>query len=191
MLKKLKAFGKKEGYFEIKRIGEFPNASSEGYKHIKTEAINFDAATEGFCRKHDLESVKSCDALDIIDDKNKINFIEFKQLPDDETLTKTIEGFLLPRKIKDSQCVLLNIIRKKDFNFEDKVDEYYKCEKNVIISFHLLSDPRKNFIIGLKYIEIESIIEKQLENNYIEEDNFKWPVFILMTKFDFDYLKYA
>ncbi len=191
MLNDLKTFGISEKYFEIKRIGDFPDSIKEGISHINTEAIDFDTTTKKLCSEQGQESYKSCDALDIIDSKNKINFIEFKQLRYNKDIEKWIQDLELPQKIKESRVVLLDIIKKVKFNHKNKVKKFYSCEKNVIISFDLTDDPRKKMAILLRYLKVKNIIVKQFDNDYIQGENFNEPICIRMTEFDTAYSKYA
>lgn len=184
-------FGVAENYFEIKRIGNFTNAINEGFSHINTKAIDFDTTTKKLCREHKQPPCKSCDALDIIHSKNKINLIEFKQLRDNRNIEKWIQDLELPQKIKDSRDVLSNIIRKGKFNHKDKINKFNSCEKNVIISFDLIDDnATKKMATLLRIPTVVAVIERQFCNNYIEGENFNSPVCIKMGEFDTEYLKY-
>ncbi|MFA4956538.1 MAG: hypothetical protein WC556_06145 [Candidatus Methanoperedens sp.] len=191
MLNELKTFGINEGYFEIKRIREFPNAAKQGISHINTLAIDFDKTTEILCGEHGQESFKSCDALDIVELKNRINLIEFKQLIDQPDIEKWIEDIELPQKIKESHVVLLNIIKKSKFIHKDKRRKFTDCEKNVIISFSLSGVASKRLAIVIRYSVIEEIILKQFRENYPQGENYNSPVCIRMAKFDTDYSKYV
>lgn len=191
MLKDLLTFGIANKYFEIKRIGDFTNSKNEGISHINTKAIDFDTTTEKLCREHGQELCKSCDALDIVDSKNKINLIEFKQLIDNKDIEKWIHNLELPQKIKDSRGVLLDIIRKGKFNHKNKIQKFNSCEKNVIISFDLTADATKKMAILFRYSTVKAIIEKQFYNNYIQGENFNEPICIKMDEFDIEYLKCA
>jgi len=191
MLKDLLTFGITEKYFEIKRIGDFTDSKKEGFSHINTTAIDFDNTTIKLCSEQRQPPSKSCDALDIVYSKNKINLIEFKQLRDNKNIEKWIRELKLPRKIKDSRDVLLNIIKKGKFNHKDKIEKFYSCEKNVIISFNLTDDATKKLAILFRYPTVEAIIVKQFCNNYIQGEKFNEPICIRMTDFDTAYLKYA
>jgi len=191
MLNKLKSFGVNEGYFEIKRIGSFDNAAHEGISHINTKAIDFDKTTQTFCCEHEQQSYKSCDALDIIVSKNKVNFIEFKVLKDNATIEDWIEKLNLPQKIKDSREVVLSIVRKAKFRYKDKIKKFNSYEKNVIISFDLIDDARMKIAILSRSLTVREIIIKQFDENYIQGENFNDPVCIRMEKFDDEYSKYA
>lgn len=190
MLRDLKVFGITEKYFELKRIGDFRDSKKEGFSHINTKAIDFDETTKKLCSDHGQPPCKSCDALDIVESKNKINLIEFKQLTDKVDINTWIQDLELPRKIKDSRGVLYDIIRKGKFNHKDKINKFYSCEKNLIISFNL-SDGKKKLATLFRYSTVEAIIEKQFCNNYIQGENFNEPVCIRMTEFDTSYLKYS
>ena len=191
MLKDLLTFGITEKYFEIKRIGDFTDSKKEGFGHINTTAIDFDNTTKKLCGEQRQPPSKSCDALDIVYSKNKINLIEFKQLRDNKNIEKWIRELKLPRKIKDSRDILLNIIKKGKFNHKDKIEKFYSCEKNVIISFDLTDDATKKLAILFRYPTVEAIIVKQFCNNYIQGEKFNEPICIRMTDFDTAYLKYA
>ena len=191
MLNQLKSFGQTEGYFEIKRIGDFNDAQKEGFSHINTIAIDFDETTKKLCGEHRQPPCMSCDALDIIDSKNKINFIEFKQLEDNATIENWIEQKDLPQKVKDSRGVIINIIRKGRFDCRDKVKMFNSCEKNVIISFNLIDNAKKRIAILGRYLTIKAIIEKQFYDNYIQGENFNDPICIKMDNFDSKYPNYA
>lgn len=190
MLNELKTFGISEDYFEIKRIGDFKNSAREGFSHINTVAIDFDTTAVKLCGEHQQAPCKSCDALDIIDSKNRLNLIEFKQLKDRRDIENWIEGLELPQKIKDSRDVLLNIIRKSRFNHKNKIKKYYSCEKNVIISFDLTDDATKRIAIFSRYLTVKSLIEAQFYKNYIQGENYNDPICIKMAEFDTEYSNY-
>ncbi len=191
MLKDLMRFGIANNYFEIKRIGDFTNSENEGISHINTKAIDFDETTKNLCNEQGQELCKSCDALDIVDSENRINLIEFKQIIDNDDIEEWIQDLELPQKIKDSHGVLLNIIRKRNFNHGGKVRKFHSCEKNVIISFDLTDCAKNRIAILFRYPTVAAIIEKQFEENYIQGEKFNDPICIRMDKFDTEYLKYA
>lgn len=191
MLKDLTAFGISQKYFEIKRIGDFTDSKKEGFSHINTMAIDFDTTTKILCGQHKQPPCKSCDALDIVDSKNKINLIEFKQLRDNGNIENFIQDLELPQKIKDSRDVLLNIIRKGRFKHKNKIKKFNDCEKNVIISFDLTDDATKRMAILFRYATVKGMIESQFDNNYIQGENFNEPICIRMNEFNAKYIKYA
>lgn len=186
MLEHLIKFGEDEGYFEIKRIGDFKKAKDEGYGHINIVAIDFDSATDKFCREKGLDNVKSCDVLHIIYLRNRINFVEFKLFTNtsDEKIQEKID--VLPQKVKDSRDTLVNIIKLRKFCHGDKYKYYLSCEKNVVISFDLVNGP-KRFGILMLYSKIEQIIIKQLIDNKINGENFKDPICMRINNFEGEY----
>lgn len=191
MLNELKTFGISEDYFEIKRIGDFENSTREGFSHINTVAIDYDTTTRKLCNEQKQFTFKSCDALDIVVSKNKINFIEFKQLINYPNLEEFItEDLKLPQKIKDSHHVLRDIIQKRKFIHKDKIPKYNSCEKNVIISF-TLTDGARRVASLLRILTVKKIIEKQFSDNYIDGENFNEPVYIIMSEFDAKYSQYV
>jgi len=191
VLKDLTDFGIAQKYFEIKRIKDFPNSKKEGIDHIETKAIDFDTTAEKLCREQGQHQFKSCDALDIIYSKNRINFIEFKQLDYKEDAEEWIQQWELSRKIKESRDVLINIIRKKNFQHPAKMNKFYSCEKNIIISFSLTDNPRYNLAYLLMYARAEEIIKKQFYNKSIQDENFNEPICINMYEFDAKYPEYV
>lgn len=192
MLKGLKVFGISEGYFDLKRIGDFTNSKKEGFSHIDTEAIDYDTTAKKLGDEQNQSSFKSCDALDIVDSKNKINFIEFKRLRDTKDIENWIQHLDLPQKIKDSHHILRDIIKKKGFVHKNtKMKTYNYCEKNTIISFDLTDDATKRMASLLRTLVVVELIKKQFDNNYIYGENFNDPICIKMDDFDANYEKYA
>lgn len=191
MLNQLKSFGQNQGYFETKRIGDFDNAQTEGFFHINTIAIDFDKTKIKVCNELNLNCCKSCDALDIIDTKNKINFIEFKELEDRANIEDWIGNLDLPQKIKDSRDILFNIVRNRDFVHRDKKPQFISCEKDVIISFNLSSNAANRLVTMMRWTTVKAIIEKQFYDNYIQGEKFNEPICIRMNDFDNNYPNYA
>jgi hypothetical protein len=191
MLNQLKSFGQTQGYFEIKRIGDFNHAQREGFSHINSVAIDFDKTKIKICNALDLNCCMSCDALDIIDSKNKINFIEFKELEDRANIMRWIKKLDLPQKIKDSRDILLNIIRNKNFVHKNKKIKFLSCEKNVIISFNLSSTASNRLVTLMRWTTVKEIIIKQFCGNYIQGEKFNEPICIRMDDFDSKYPRYA
>lgn len=191
MLQQLKEFGIKEGYFEIRRIGDFERAAQEGFSHIDTAAIDFDKTKDKVCDELWLNALRSCDALDIIGNKNKINFIEFKQLEDRNNIEDWINKLELPQKIKDSRDVLLNVVRNRKFVFRNKVRLLNSSVKQVIISFELAARAKEKLATLMRWTTVKAGIEKQFCQNYIQGENFKDPVCIRMKEFDRKYQQYT
>ena len=186
MLATLLTFGKTNGYFDIKRIGDFDNAVSEGFSHINTQAIHFDKTKEKICKECKQESIKSCDALHIIPNKNRINFIEFKQIIDNSNLIRWTTGLNLAQKIKDSKEVLLLILRNPQIVHSDKVNKFNNLEKNVIISFDVLTSSKNKIYVYIKYFQVKQLIIKELKN-IIPVENFNNPECIKTNEFDIEY----
>lgn len=188
MLNKLKSFGQTEGYFEIKKIGDFKNSKKEGFENITTKAIDFDNTKEVLQKELKLQCFKSCDALDIINTKNKINFIEFKQIDDKRKLDEFIKKLELPRKIKDSREVILNIIRKQKFIYKNKIGCFNKSTKNFIVCFKLIENKTETIAFYTRFLTVKSKIEAELNKNYIQGENFNEPIYMLIKDFDKKYI---
>ena len=75
-----------------------------------------------------MKSCKSCDALDIIERKDEVNFIEFKQVEKIKNIdTNWIKE--LEKKVKDSIFILKKIVGEEDFKFTKKTDELRRTHK--------------------------------------------------------------
>lgn len=185
-----KQYGIDNNYFEIKPIKNFNNAINEGINHINIQAIEFDKTKDRVCSEFHQHCLMSCDALDILDSKNKINFIEFKGLNNEEDTREFIKGLKLPKKFKDSRDVLLLILRKNNFIYRDKIEHYNNIEKNIIIAFDLNINSRLKIAFSIKFLAIHSLIKKQFVDNMIEGENYNEPVCIKKSNFNTLYLKY-
>jgi hypothetical protein len=189
MLNSLVKIGKDKNYFIYKRIGDFDNALQEGYHHINTHAIQFDKTKEKIASDFGQNCLKSCDALDILPRKDRINFIEFKQIKDNNQVREWIQEELsLPQKIKDSHEILLIILRQSFFSgFPNRIKNFQKVEKNFIISLDLLTNHKNQTLIYLKLLKIKSLINKEFKNNFIQGESFNKPKYIKMNEFDLVY----
>lgn len=193
MINDLLNFGIANNYFMIQRIGNFDNAPLEGYSHVNRQAIEFDKTQKEISRILGLQCLKSCDALDIIVVKPVINFIEFKQIISNSQIQKWISDDMdLPQKIKDSREILLSILRNSRFNqHKDRINRFNQINKNFIIAFDLINDHKQKILIYSKWLQIQALIQKELQNNYIQGENFNAPVCVMMANFDTDYLPYT
>jgi len=191
MLNDFLTFGINNNYFEVKRIGNFSLAGIEGYSHINTSAIEFDKAKTNICNSLNLEQCKSCDALDILPAKNRLNFIEFKIFQDRRQLKEWIKNkSKFPKKIKDSYFILRALLQNRLFIHKGKADKFKRANKNFIISFDLKSNPLNTIAFSLTWFQVEALIQKELQTDYFIGENFNTPVCIQIRYFDSKYLSY-
>jgi hypothetical protein len=127
MLKRLMEFGIQEKFFDIKPLGELPKSCCT---ESKVDVIDFDRTKEIISKICGLQQPKSADALKILPDLNRIDFIELKGFQQfikhfdkqskghsqpDETIKNQIVDFNLSEKIHDSLFILNSLIHHKDF----------------------------------------------------------------------------
>lgn len=191
ILTQFKTYGVTNGYFDIRRIGDFEKSVEESFDHINTNAIDFDKTKDKVCRDLGQECYKSCDALDIIESKNRINFIEFKNLIDTTDIENWIGNLDLPRKIRDSRDILLHILRDIRFCYSRKRQIYTNIEKNVIISVDLVDSATRNFVILQRLNIVREIIKSQFIDNYVQGEKYNDPICIKKQDFDAEYTKYS
>jgi hypothetical protein len=179
MLERLVEFGAKEGFFDSKSLGELEKTCCP---QSKTEVIDYDKTKEMVSNEAQLQQPKSADALKIMPQLNRLDFIELKRFEDfihhnkdknnfNETLGKQIEKFNLQKKIRDSLLILSTLINSKKFictSLENS--QYEQVIKNyiVVVDVDLSQDPIKDRLVTLVFLAmkrtIESIPTSPLEN---------------------------
>jgi len=105
MLSKIEEFGKNKGFFQYTKIGLL---NSTPVQNTKTDVIDFDKTKE-ILYKGDRNQPKSCDALKLICEQNRLDFLELKSVENivqynnltEESLEKI--RFAIPRKIEGSK----------------------------------------------------------------------------------------
>lgn len=142
-LQRLLGFGCDSDYFHFKSIGTVdktccPNAT--------TVVIDFDKTKDKVCSEAKLQPYKSCDALKIIPDLKRLDFIEFKGLKrfvdyvdsipasqQEQKIAKQIEKFDLETKLHDSYFILYLVLTKNPSLKKSDKTNYRSVEKNYII----------------------------------------------------------
>lgn len=160
-LKKMYDFGVKKDYFIINEIGKLDKTCCNS---SAIEVIDFDNTKEIICKQLNLSHYKSCDALIVLIDSERIDFIEMKGLKEylnpkhknsldpnsniQAQVKSKVVDFNIVQKIQDSLDILKLIIQHKDFQ-QTKFDK--KAFKEVKKNFILLTDidSSKN---GLEFI---------------------------------------
>lgn len=97
LLQRLLGFGIVNHYFLITEIGKLDKSCCTS---LKTEVIDFDKTEEFHRKEHNYQNLKSCDALKILVQKNRIDFIEMKgfkefikrQLNQSDSINKQVKG---------------------------------------------------------------------------------------------------
>jgi len=191
MLQRLIDFGIKENFFNMQPLGTLPKSCCTT---SKTLVIDFDKTKEEISEKRGFQQPKSVDALKILPDLNRIDFIELKGFQSfinnskdcsniNQKITSQIEKFNLPRKIQDSIFILFALINSKEFicskNERSKFDQVIK-NYIIVIDIELNKDPMKDRLATLTFLSenhnlknkmlttftqtIDNIPESSLEN---------------------------
>jgi hypothetical protein len=120
-LQRLLDFGCHSDYFHLKSIGTVDKSCCPD---ATTEVIDFDK--DKVCSEAKLQPYKSCDALKILPDLKRLDFIEFKGLkqfvhyvhtnvpPSQQTqkIAQQIKKFDLETKLHDSYIILYFVLTK-------------------------------------------------------------------------------
>jgi hypothetical protein len=179
MLERLLDFGTSYQFFNIELLGQLEKSCCPD---TKTEVINFDKAKERISETTALHQPKSVDALKILPQLNRIDFIELKGFkmfikhsnPNHGTgqqVSNQIEKFGLAEKITDSLFVLSLLIRMKQFKCTKIESQQYQQAKKyylVVVDIDLYENPIKDRLITLDFLS-ENIAT--LKNNILEKLN--------------------
>lgn len=180
-LKELFDFGVNKNLFIVKEIGKLDKTCCTD---SIINAIDFDYTKDVICEKLNLSHYKSCDALILLIDSERIDFIEMKGLKEylnpnhnnsldinsdiKKQLKNKVTNFNLVQKIQDSLDILKLILQDKDFKYSKSDKESFKqIKKNFIVLTDIESS--KN---GLEFIiasfDILSENSSSLENICME-----------------------
>lgn len=163
MLERFMEFGINNNFFEVKPLGQLEKSCC---RHSKIEIIDFDKTKERVSMSAPLHQPKSADALKILSQLNRIDFIELKGFEkfiqynnDKQNVEKEVrnqvEKFSLTEKIKDSLFILSFLIKHKDFKctkIESK--QYQEVTKNylIVVDIDLYQNPLKDRLITLTFL---------------------------------------
>jgi len=162
-LKKIYFCGINLGCFEIVELNTIePKCNS------KLKVIDFDKAKERICKAHNLGEYQSCDALIIIKEAKRIDFIEIKKLKEsinrkinlmDEEIENHIneifDKFNLFGKIFDSIQLIQILMRSKYIN---RIDEEYRIKRDDIINFQKNIGIYFILLVDIKFCDIDDIL---------------------------------
>jgi len=170
-LQRLLGFGCDSDYFHFKSIG--------------TVVIDFDKTKDKACSEAKLQPYKSCDALKIMPDLRRLDFIEFKGLKrfvdyvnsipasqQEQKIAKQIEKFDLETKLHDSYFILYLVLTKNPSLKKSDKTNYRSVEKNYIILVDTALEEQgiENLALTLEFLsETSSPLERQIANRLAVE----------------------
>ena len=165
-LEKFLEIGVQNGYFELSTIGGVKKSCCP--KSV-TAVIDFDKVKDKLVKEHGLQTLKSCDCLKIISNKERVDFIEMKGMkiliqrpenqPSPQKLSKkigdTIIGFNLLGKIWDSWLLLNLVASRKEFSsIGESRKKLLEAKKYLVILTDI--DPKESAIeliaLNLQYL---------------------------------------
>ncbi|PKP22753.1 MAG: hypothetical protein CVU05_02525 [Bacteroidetes bacterium HGW-Bacteroidetes-21] len=161
ILTKLFQFGIDKKYFVILEVGKL---DKNCYKKSKVEVIDFDRTKELIVREYQLDTIKSCDALKIIIDRECIDFIEMKssieilknpKITNTKKLQLQVDKFDFIGKIRDSLSILSLIVNKANNNLNGREkQEYYSIPKNytILTDIKIDNNPLEYLTFSLVYL---------------------------------------
>ena len=178
--------GEEKKWFEMSTIGKLDNSCCT---NSKIDVIDFDKAEEIHREKCGSTSLKSCDALKFLIDKERIDFIEMKssmnifknpKIDTSEKLQKQIDKFDFTAKISDSLHILTAISNQAEINLSGKERKLIKkipkqailltdlnFEENVINTIAFTLDFLANMSTNIKDLlqdEINKLGEDNINN---------------------------
>ena len=177
--------GLTKGYFRLTEIGQLSDSCCH---HSTTQVIDFDEVKNKIIASSNLNTIKSCDGLKVLPELKRIDFIEFKgfksfthhQLSQykrveklNEKLEKQVSKYDLRGKIEDSLTIWENLIRSKDFVWNNATRQAARgVKKHYIILTDI--DPNENAVefiaLNLLFLgQFSTPIEKQFESKLQKE----------------------
>ncbi|HZG86233.1 hypothetical protein [Paenibacillus sp.] len=186
MLQRLLSFGVENGIFKILPIKDIDKSCC---KVSTTEVIDFDETkrmiiAEINSSKWKMQEPKSCDALKIIPQVNRLDFIEFKglntfleRLEDsgknvEEEISKQIGKFEFGTKIFDSFQVLDYVLKSAKFGMsKTERQSFALVEKNyfIMVDIEVGEDGIQDFALMMEFLSQTSNVRNTILS-YIKED---------------------
>lgn len=179
MLNELLENGKKIGLFEVKKLEEL---DTQRRITSKVEVIDFDAVKDSIFEdlnksKFGYNSFKSCDAVKIIPNANRLDFIEIKGIEvfckrqseleisaTMEKIDKQIEKFNLSHKILHSRIILSLVFQLNQIGLtNEQIKKFDEMESDyiIVIDSEIEQDGIKSLGAMLGYLAETSNIRKQ------------------------------
>ncbi|RIW26966.1 hypothetical protein D3H55_23410 [Bacillus salacetis] len=187
MIEKLLKFGMDEGYFIIKEIKDIEKSCCD---ISSTKVIDFDETKKRLIQVINqspevFQEPKSCDALKLFTNTNRLDFLEFKgldrfisnlegQSPDKATklIDKQIIKFDFETKIQDSLFLLELMLKMSRLEItKAERDNFRSIPKNYIImvDIEIEEDPVKNMALSLAYLSSTSNYQEKVVLHLIDE----------------------
>ncbi|MGL4853766.1 MAG: hypothetical protein ACRC37_00745, partial [Lentisphaeria bacterium] len=154
---------------------------------LTASVIDFDATKRIICAEKELQMLSSCDALRIIPEKNRIDFIELKSIRNyilhsknlsSDEIAKKIRSFDLPGKIRDSFFLLSTIVYHKNLALTKNERHFFsnqiKLNYFICIDTDLYEDAAiYNLALTMEYLSLSSLqfhkkIQEMLHSVIIE-----------------------
>ncbi|MEK8021949.1 MAG: hypothetical protein VSS75_034165 [Candidatus Parabeggiatoa sp.] len=184
-LLRLLDFGCHADYFNFKSIGSIDKSCCPD---ATTVVIDFDKTKDKVCSEAKLQPYKSCDALKILPDLKRVDFIEFKGLKpfiryvhskippslQEQKIDQQIEKFDLETKLHDSYIILYFVLTKNSSLKKTDKPCYRFVEKNYIILVDTAVEEEgiQNLALTLEFLsETSSPLEKQVATKLAVEIN--------------------
>jgi hypothetical protein len=180
-LQRLLDFGCHSDYFHIKSIGVMDKSCCP---NSTTEAIDFDKTKDKICSEAKVQPFKSCDALQILPNLKRLDFIEFKGFqkfiqhlrPNANQVNQQIAKFDLKTKLHDSYIILYLLLNKNPDLIKKDKQLYQTVNKNylILIDIALEEQSIQNIALTLSFLsETSTPIEKQIVDKLMTEiENF-------------------
>jgi hypothetical protein len=184
MLFKVEEFGRDKGYFQYTKIGLL---NSTPVQNTKTDVIDFDK-TKDILYKGDRNQPKSCDALKLICEKNRLDFLELKSViriieNTQRTPPRPIEASIedirtkIPDKLKGSKKIMELVVNHEDLSLsQEDLSEYAACSKNfyLIVDNDISQDGFSTFYFNMVFSSAFKQIEREnsiIVKGLMEVDN--------------------
>ena len=182
-LQRLSDFGRHSNYFNVVPIRELNKTCC---LNAITEVIDFDEVKNKICSSAKLQPYKSCDALKILPELGRLDFIEMKgfkkfiqYLPHNMSknqsklkVDKQIKAFDLTGKLHDSYIVLNIVLHKKSDLKREEIEFFQNVKKNyiVLVDIALEEEGIQNIALTLEFLsETSNPIEKQVGDILLKE----------------------
>lgn len=173
MLAKLADFGKANGFFTLKPLGQLEKSCCP---YAQTEVIDFDEAKAKVAENHNMQQPKSADALKLLPHLNRLDFIELKGFQEfirrqyqssdiDGKIQQQIAKFALADKIHDSLLILSLLTKHKDFSCTRADQQQYRsAEKHylIVVDIDLPHNPMQARAIGLTFLSDTSNVQQKI-----------------------------
>ena len=165
--------------FVRKRIKDIPQSPC---KNSETIVCDFDHAKRIIVKKYNLISLSSCDAIKLLENVPRIDFIEFKSIKDillsDTKGFRSVDDFMrkisnlnLHQKIIDSYHLLYNIITDNAYDFKGNDRKVYNALKKlyiIVFDFDQIT-PLQRIQFSLNYLGSYYSIERMVKEAVSEK----------------------